>query len=299
MAYNDATLQCSDKMKNTTNKSKKPAQSGERIQKKLASLGFGSRRQIERWIEEGLVKVNKKPATIGQHLIGNELVEVKGRKVVLSEIKSDSKLRVIAYHKPLGEVCTRRDEEGRPTVFNRLPPLKNSRWVMIGRLDINTQGLLLFTNNGQFANNLMHPRNGIEREYLVRVFGEVSAAKIKQLESGVMLEDGMAAFDKVIAVNAPSDEEEASNNNFYRVVLTEGKNREVRRLWEAVDCQVSRLKRIRYGSFEIPKTLNKGKTIDLTERQVNELSTLINKAENKGDAKDSDKANSKNNGKKS
>lgn len=265
-------------MSKNLNKIKKPELQGERIQKKLASLGFGSRRQIERWIEEGLVKVNKKPAELGQRLKGNELIEVKGRKVVLSEIKSDSKLRVIAYHKPLGEVCTRRDEEGRPAVFNRLPSLKNSRWVMVGRLDINTQGLLLFTNNGQFANDLMHPRNEIEREYLVRVFGEVNETKIKQLETGIALEDGMAVFDKVIPIVGRSEDDE-QNNSFFRVILSEGKNREVRRLWEAVGCQVSRLKRIRYGSFELPKNLLKGKSIDLTEQQIKALSSLINKSD--------------------
>lgn len=253
---------------------------GERIQKKLANLGFGSRRQIERWIEEGLVKVNKKPAALGQPLKGNELIEINGRKVVLSEIKSETKLRVIAYHKPLGEVCTRRDEQGRPTVFEHLPSLKNSRWVMVGRLDINTQGLLLFTNNGKFANELMHPRSGIEREYLVRVFGEVTESKLNQLTTGVALEDGMAAFNQIIPVNISRDEDEANNNNFFRVILSEGKNREVRRLWEAVDCQVSRLKRIRYGNFEIPKTLKKGKTTELTLAQIKTLSSLVKKPSN-------------------
>lgn len=248
---------------------KKPQ--GERIQKKLAHLGFGSRREIERLIEAGLVKVNNKPATLGQHLIGNELVQVKGRKVVLSEVKSDPKTRIIAYHKPLGVLCTRKDEKGRPTVFKDLPPLKNARWVMIGRLDANTSGLLLFTNNGKLANDLMHPSGEIERDYMVRVFGEVSEEKLQQLERGVILEDGKANFEAIQAIR-PDDE---AMNNHFKVTLKEGRNREVRRLWEAVDCQVNRLKRVRYGSYEIPKTLRQGQTVDLTLNEIKKLTKLL------------------------
>lgn len=240
---------------------------GERIQKKLAHLGFGSRREIERLIEAGLVKVNNKPATLGQHLLGNELVQVKGRKVVLSEIRSEKKTRVLAYHKPLGVLCTRKDDQGRRTVFEHLPAIKNARWVMIGRLDANTTGLLLFTNNGKLANDLMHPSSEVEREYLVRVFGEVNEDKLQQLEQGIELEDGMANFDKIHAI---SPDEESLNNHF-TVTLHEGRNREVRRLWEAVDCQVSRLKRVRYGSYEIPKILKQGKTIELSSNEISQL----------------------------
>ncbi len=211
--------------------------------------------------------MNHQPATLGQHLIGNELVQVKGRKVVLSEVRTETKTRVIAYYKPLGVMCTRKDERGRPTVFDHLPSLKNARWVMIGRLDANTSGLLLFTNNGKLANELMHPSSEIEREYFVRVFGEVTEEKLQQLEQGIELEDGMAKFDKIYAVN-PDDE--AMNNNFL-VTLHEGRNREVRRLWEAVDCQVSRLKRVRYGSYEIPRNLKQGKTVELTLAEIRQL----------------------------
>ncbi|PIE42187.1 MAG: 23S rRNA pseudouridylate synthase B [Gammaproteobacteria bacterium] len=255
--------------KQTSRSSRKPI--GERIQKKLAHLGFGSRREIERLIEAGEVKVNNKPATLGQHLIGNELVQVKGRKVVLSDIKSETRTRIIAYHKPVGVMCTRKDEKNRPTVFKDLPPLKNGRWVMIGRLDANTSGLLLFTNNGKLAHQLMHPSSEIERDYLVRVFGEVNEEKLSLLEKGLELEDGMANFDKIVAI---SPDEEAMNNHFI-VTLREGRNREVRRLWEAVDCQVSRLKRVRYGSYEIPKTLRQGKTVELTARECDKLSKLL------------------------
>ncbi|MGY0399811.1 MAG: pseudouridine synthase [Ostreibacterium sp.] len=242
----------------------KASTEGERIQKKLAHLGFGSRREIERLIESGLVKVNNKSATLGQHLIGNELIQVKGRKVVLSDIKTERKTRILAYHKPLGVLCTRRDDRGRPTVFEHLPPLKNARWVMIGRLDANTSGLLLFTNNGKLANDLMHPSNEIEREYLVRVFGRVTEEKLKQLENGIELEDGIAHFDQIYAIS-PNDE---ALNNHFTVTLHEGRNREVRRLWEAIDCQVSRLKRVRYGCYEIPKTLKQGRTVELTLSEI-------------------------------
>ncbi len=247
---------------------------GERIQKKLANLGFGSRREIERLIAAGEVKVNNKPATLGQPLIGNELVQIKGRKVVLSQVHGEKKTRVIAYHKPLGVLCTRKDERGRRTVFQDLPPLRNARWVMIGRLDANTSGLLLFSNNGKLANDLMHPSAEIEREYLVRVFGQVNEEKLQQLQQGVELEDGKAAFDSIYAIN-PDDE---AMNNHFMVTLHEGRNREVRRLWEAVDCQVSRLKRVRYGSYEIPKTLKQGKTVELTP---NEIKKKLTKAKEK------------------
>ncbi|PID65888.1 MAG: 23S rRNA pseudouridylate synthase B [Gammaproteobacteria bacterium] len=258
-------------MKNQQAKGRRNKPAGERIQKKLAHLGFGSRREIERLIEAGLVKVNNQPATLGQHLIGNELVQVKGRKVVLSNMRREKKTRVIAYHKPLGVLCTRKDERNRPTVFKDLPPLKNARWVMIGRLDANTSGLLLFTNNGKLANELMHPSGEIEREYLVRVFGTVSEEKLQRLANGIELEDGMARFDNIIAIH-PDDE---AMNNHFKVTLHEGRNREVRRLWEAVDCQVSRLKRVRYGSYEIPKTLKQGKTVELTTGEIKQLSKLV------------------------
>ncbi len=247
--------------------SNKRKPTGERIQKKLANLGFGSRREIERLIEAGLVKVNNKPATLGQHLIGNELIQIKGRKVVLSDVRSEKKTRILAYHKPLGVMCTRKDEQGRPTVFDHLPAIKNARWVMVGRLDANTSGLLLFTNNGSLANRLMHPSSEVEREYLVRVFGEVTEEKLQLLEKGVELEDGIARFDKIVAIS-PDDE---ARNNHFKVTLHEGKNREVRRLWEAVDCQVSRLKRVSYGGYEIPKTLKQGKTIELTAGEISKL----------------------------
>ncbi|PID63162.1 MAG: 23S rRNA pseudouridylate synthase B [Gammaproteobacteria bacterium] len=261
---------------NHSKKSHKTPAQGERIQKKLANLGFGSRREIERLIEAGEVKVNNQPATLGQHLIGNELIQVRGRKVVLSDVRSEQKTRVLAYHKPLGVICTRKDEKGRPTVFDHLPGLRNARWVMIGRLDANTSGLLLFTNNGRLANDLMHPSSEIERQYLVRIFGHVTEEKLQQLENGIELEDGFAKFDHISAIQ-PDDE---AMNNHFLVTLHEGRNREVRRLWEAVDCQVSRLKRVRYGSYDIPKSLKQGKTVELTASEIKKLSASVKRNPN-------------------
>ncbi len=244
---------------------------GQRIQKVLANLGLGSRREIEKLILENQIRVNKQLATPGQKLIGNELVQIGKRKVVLSNMKSDNKTRIIALHKATGIVSTRKDEHGRPNVFQKLPSIRNSRWVMVGRLDINTQGLLLFTNDGKLANDLMHPKNEIEREYLVRVFGRVTEEKLQLLEAGIELEDGMAKFESIHTIS----KEEEINNMFFKVVLKEGRNREIRRMWEAVDCQVSRLKRISYAGFELPKNLKQNQTQELTKSEVRAISNLI------------------------
>lgn len=282
-----SSSQSNQKSRSATKFSYKTAKNtGERIQKVLANLGLGSRREIEKLIEAGEVKVNNQPASIGQPLIGNELVQIKGRKVVLNTLEREFKTRVIALHKKVGEVCTRKDEKGRPTVFDDLPSIQNGRWVMIGRLDINTQGLLLFTNNGKLANDLMHPSSEVSREYLVRVFGEITPEKIGKLLSGIELEDGFAKFERIEPIkknsgdNLPDwidDEEKEHNyeNRFYKVVLKEGRNREVRRLWEAVDCQVSRLKRIAYGAYELPPFLKLGKTVELLPGHIKQLKNSI------------------------
>ncbi len=258
-------------MKKHTIKHKDSSQNGERIQKVLANLGLGSRREIERLIEKGLVRVNNRAATLGQKLNGDELVQINRKKIVLSNLKPETKTKIIAYHKPLGVVSTRKDEHGRPTVFDKLPKIKNARWIMIGRLDINTQGLLLFTNNGELANNLMHPKNEIEREYLVRVFGRVTEDKLQQLETGIELEDGMANFESIHTIS----KEEELNNMFFKIILKEGRNREIRRMWEAVDCQVSRLKRIAYAGYELPKNLKRSQTVELTKSEVRAITNLI------------------------
>ncbi len=222
----------------------------EKLQKVLANAGCGSRREIEGWISEGRVTVDGEVAHLGQRVKPSVQINLDGRPVA---IRSVIKPRVIIYHKPIGEVCTRSDPEGRITVFERLPRMQGGRWIGIGRLDLNTSGLLLLTTDGELANRLMHPSTEIEREYLVRVRGEVSVDILKQLQRGVMLEDGNAHFDSVTAIGGEG------SNRHYLVTLKEGRNREVRRLWEAVGCEVSRLKRTRYGNITIPKTLVEGK----------------------------------------
>ena len=223
----------------------------ERLQKILANTGLGSRRELEGWIKAGEVRVNGKVASLGDKAVLNDNLTVRGRfyRVVGDD---PSRCRVLAYHKPLGEVTTRADPEGRKTVFDRLPRLQGSRWVAVGRLDINTLGLLLLTDDGELANSLMHPSQQIEREYAVRVNGRISDEALEKLRTGVMLEDGPAHFDSV-----RHDGGEGANQ-WYRVVVREGRNREIRRLWETQGAQVSRLIRIRYGPIVLPKWLNRG-----------------------------------------
>jgi 23S rRNA pseudouridine2605 synthase len=234
--------------------------SEERAQKALSRMGFGSRREIERWIEQGQVRINGEIIKLGAKVNDGDRAEFNGKRIVIRTPKAD--VRVLAYHKPVGEISSRKDEEGRKTVFDNLPKLRSSRWVSIGRLDINTSGLLLFTNDGELANRLMHPSHQIEREYAVRVRGEVTEDKLKQLRKGVELEDGMAHFEDIVDVGGEG------SNHWYHVVLSEGRNREVRRLWEAVDVTVSRLIRVRYGDIQLPKNLRQGKSIDLEQPVV-------------------------------
>jgi 23S rRNA pseudouridine2605 synthase len=239
----------------------------ERVQKAMARLGFGSRREIERWIQQGRVKVNGGTIELGTKVTEGDQVQCNGRRVTIKQ--PDDVVRVLAYNKPEGEICTRKDEQGRRTVYQNLPGLPNSRWVSIGRLDINTSGLLLFTNSGELANRLMHPSNEIEREYAVRVNGEVNEKKLRQLTKGVKLEDGMAKFDGI------EDAGGQGANHWYHVILKEGRNREVRRLWEAVDTRVSRLIRIRYASFELPRSIRQGKSAELEFEYVEQLCALV------------------------
>ncbi len=241
--------------------------SEERVQKALARMGFGSRREIERWIEQGRVKINGKVAEAGAKVKEGDRTEFNGKRIVIRAPKAE--VRVLVYNKPVGQVCSRKDEKGRVSVFDKLPKITNARWVSVGRLDINTSGLLMFTNNGELANRLMHPSNEVEREYAVRVRGEMTDEKLRQLKKGVLLEDGPANFDSVEDVGGEG------SNHWYHVTLREGRNREVRRLWEAVDAQVSRLIRVRYANVHLPRNLRQGKTVDLELKEVKQLMETV------------------------
>jgi 23S rRNA pseudouridine2605 synthase len=238
----------------------------ERLQKILARTGLGSRRYLEELIRGGRVKVNGKVAELGQKISGEERILVDGKPV---KIRFDAPLasEVIAYHKPAGEVCSRSDPEGRTTVFASLPRLRAGRWIGVGRLDINTAGLLLFTTDGELAHRLMHPSQQIEREYAVRILGEVSPEVLQRLSKGVELEDGFARFTAI------RDSGGSGANHWYHVVIKEGRNREVRRLWESQGLTVSRLSRVRFGPVMLERGLRPGKSRPLTAREVQQLYT--------------------------
>ena len=242
----------------------------EKLQKVLARAGHGSRREIEAIISAGRVSVDGKIATLGDRVeTGSSLkIRIDGHLVRIAETASEV-CRVLAYYKPEGELCTRNDPEGRPTVFDRLPRLNGARWIAVGRLDVNTCGLMLFTTDGELANRLMHPSREVEREYAVRVFGQIDDEKIRQLSLGVQLEDGPAAF-KTLKFGGGE-----GLNQWYNVTLTEGRNREVRRLWEAVGVQVSRLIRVRYGDIVLPKGLPRGGYMEMDLTSVNYLRQLV------------------------
>jgi 23S rRNA pseudouridine2605 synthase len=239
----------------------------ERIQKLLAVAGVASRREAERWIADGRVTVNGATAKLGDRASRHDEVRLDGRKVDLEEAGTST--RVIAYNKPVGEVSTRNDPEGRPTVFDHLPRTKNERWINVGRLDINTSGLLLFTTDGELANKLMHPSSEVDREYAVRVRGDVDEDMIKRLKDGVLLEDGMARFTDVRYFDGEGQ------NKWYHVVVMEGRNREVRRLWESQDVAVSRLKRVRYGCIFLPGAVPVGTWVELGQKEVNDLYDMV------------------------
>lgn len=240
----------------------------EKIQKVLANAGLGSRRQIEEMIKAGRVVVNGKVAHIGERMTYLDVVMIDQREIKLVKSKNQ-KTRVLLYHKPEGEMCTRNDPEGRPTIFESLPLIRNSRWICVGRLDFNTSGLMLITNDGDLANQLMHPSSAIEREYAVRIRGEVSPEVEHVLQKGVMLEDGLAHFDALTSVGG------TGSNHWYHVVVKEGRNRLVRRLWESQDLTVSRLIRIRFGNVYLPSGLKRGRHVELNESELQLLTQFI------------------------
>ncbi|HTT08108.1 MAG TPA: pseudouridine synthase [Gammaproteobacteria bacterium] len=236
----------------------------ERLHKVLARAGLGSRRQLEGWIAAGRVSVNGSIAQIGQAVNPGDDIHVDGRRVPAMRL-APVQLRVIGYHKPAGEICSRRDEQGRGTVFDRLPNLRGGRWLNIGRLDVATSGLLLFTTDGELAHRLMHPSSSVEREYAVRILGTVTPDMLHRLQSGVELDDGPAHFDTIIDAGG------SGANHWYHVTLHEGRNREVRRLWESQGLTVSRLIRVRYGPCLLPRDQRAGRWWELEDAELNAL----------------------------
>ena len=253
----------------------KPPRTGERLHKHLADLGVESRRTIERWIEQGKIKVNGRVAQLGDKVDSHSRITVDGRPLRSKPNPWPRQPRVILYNKPEGEISTRKDPGNRPTVFRHLPGLKGERWVAVGRLDINTRGLLLFTNDGELANRLMHPRFGMEREYLCRVYGRVNADSMQRLKAGVMLDRKRVRFEQVRRQRGQGDDGNPDGtrprNSWYSVVVSEGKYREVRRMWEAVGCRLSRLIRVRYGDVILPKTLKPGQWQELKPTAISGL----------------------------
>ena len=233
-------------------------QKPQRLQKIMATAGLGSRRALEQRIKDGEVKINGATASIGQSVADGDRIGFEDREWTVVALRS--KHRNLVYNKPTGEVTTRSDPQGRPTVFDKLPRLQGARWIAVGRLDINTSGLLLMTTDGELANAMMHPSNRVDREYACRIFGEVDEQKLARLKEGVMLDDGPAQFSDIVASGG------GDGNTWYHVTILEGRNREVRRLWASQDLTVSRLKRVRYGAVFLPKRLRMGDWSELTPR---------------------------------
>lgn len=240
-----------------------PVVRSQKLQKVLAQSGLGSRRAMEEIIKSGKVKVNGEAATLGMRVTSADEIQVGRRQI---KFKVTSRLpRVIVYHKVDGEIVSRDDPQGRRSVFEKLPVIRSAKWLAVGRLDFNTGGLLIFTTSGELANRLMHPRFEVEREYAVRLFGMLSPTQIQELKTGVRLSDGMAKFD------ALEDQGGEGRNRWYRVVLKEGRNRVVRRMFEALGLQVSRLMRVRFGIVSLPPRLKRGQWVELKEAEISQL----------------------------
>lgn len=239
----------------------KPKDAPERVQRLLSRLGMGSRREIEGWIAQGRLLINGKLAEIGAQATADASFELDGKPL---RLRHQAPPRVLVYRKRVGEVVSRNDPQQRHTIFERLPRLQGGRWIAVGRLDINTSGVLLVTNDGELAARLMHPSYEIEREYAVRVLGGLAESALQELREGVMLDDGLA---RVTAIQAETDPDRDVANHWYRLTLAEGRNREVRRMIEAVGGQVSRLLRVRYGPVEIPRGVASGRSRDLTPEE--------------------------------
>ena len=238
-----------------------------RIHKVLAEHGHGSRRGIEQLIKQNKVEVNGKIAKIGQLVSEKDSFKIEGKSIFLKP-KDQKDIRILIYNKKVGEVSSRRDPENRPTIFDNLPRLNSGRWVSVGRLDINTSGLILFTNNGELANKLMHPSSLIEREYVARIHGLVTRKIVQKLVDGVKLEDGLARFTDV------QEGKKGKTNQWFAMVIMEGRTREVRRLWESQNLQVSRLKRVRYGDIFLPANLKQGSYKELSKGEVKVIEHL-------------------------
>ena len=241
----------------------------EKLQKVLARAGLGSRREIERWIADGRITINNKLATLGDRVSGEENIKLDG-KLLSTKVLQAQLPRVIAYHKGMGTVCSRNDPEFDKTVFDDFPEIKSGRWVLVGRLDVNTTGLLLATTDGELANRLMHPKYEIKREYAVRVYGDVTPQMIAAMLKGVELEDGIARFDSVMAQGGEG------RNLWFTVTLHEGRNREVRRIWESQGIQVNRLVRNSFGPIRMPRRLKKGAWEELDQKQIGSLYAAVN-----------------------
>lgn len=235
-----------------------PSLRPERLQKIMATAGLGSRRALERQIKHGDVLINGAPAGLGQTISEGDKIRHDGQDWKVVVIRSAQ--RNLVYNKPTGEVTTRSDPQGRPTVFDSLPQIQGARWVAVGRLDINTSGLILMTTDGELANAMMHPSNQVDREYACRIFGEITPEQIAQLKEGVMLDDGPANFSDIVSSGG------SEGNQWFHVTLLEGRNREVRRLWASQGVTVSRLKRVRYGAVFLPKRLRMGEWSELTPK---------------------------------